>query len=311
MNSFGQRLCRFSNFLLVTAVLSTACQENASTNDQTRDPRTGLTEVESAQVLAEVGSAKITLGEYAESLLRMGEYEQLRYQSKERQLELLNDLIDLELFAQEARRLELDQRPEVQIALDQAQRDQALANLKKKSITPDQISEAEIKSYYDAHRDEFKEPERRRVLAISFKDRSKAENLLEKVKGADGKSWGRLVRPFLKNEGIAAAGATEYSGDLGFTSAVGVMRGRNENIPDAVVEAVFTLKNNGDVYPSPVGDADQFYVVRLAAKSPARDRSLSSASPLIRVELARKHFLKLEEELIKELRQRYPVKIIP
>ena len=62
------------------SIFSFACQEQAPSDVVARDPRTGLTKVESAQVLAEVGDVKITLGEYAESLLRLGEYQQLRYQ---------------------------------------------------------------------------------------------------------------------------------------------------------------------------------------------------------------------------------------
>ena len=298
--------------LILASVLLVGCNLGDPPADIERDARTGLTETEAVQVLAEVGDVKITLGQYAESLLRMGEYERLRYQSKERQEQLLQEMIDLELFAQEARRLKLNDKPEVQLALDQADRNEVLADLKLSAVKPADIKESEVREYFTQHRSEFQEPERRRVLAIELKTKVSAENILKKALHSDGKSWGILATPYLSlAEKSQELGASEYRGDLGYTSAPEQGVARNLRVPDAVAAAVFQLEKLGDVFPEVVEFEGRFFIVRLGATSPARDRSFNSAAPIIRVELARMKYLETERKLVAELRQRYPVQILP
>src|SRR5687767_12286216 len=67
-------------------------------------PPAGLTPEQAAQVVARVGERTITLGDFAAVLERMNQFDRLRYESKERRRELLQELIDVELLAAEARR---------------------------------------------------------------------------------------------------------------------------------------------------------------------------------------------------------------
>src|SRR6187200_3423370 len=60
------------------------------------------------QVLAKVGEREITLGEYAETLERMDPFERLRFQSPDRRKQLLNEIVQVELLAEEAKRRGLD-----------------------------------------------------------------------------------------------------------------------------------------------------------------------------------------------------------
>ena len=298
--------------LISASFIICACSLSDPAEVISRDPRTGLTENEANQVLATVGKVEITLGEYAESLLRMGEYQRLRYQSKERQAQLLDELIDLELFAQEARRLGLDKQAEVQLAIDQAQRDEVLAQLKLDSIKASEISQAEVGAYFEEHHSEFREPERRRVLVIELESKSLGEKVLKKALNSDGKAWGNLSAEYLSREKKAAeTGAIEYRGDLGFTSQAEQKLEGASRVPDAVSQAVFQLKELGEVFNAVVETDGRYYIVRLGAISAARDRSLSSAAPVIRIELARQKYLEKEKELVEQLRQRYPVQILP
>ncbi|HSC86857.1 MAG TPA: hypothetical protein VLC09_06280, partial [Polyangiaceae bacterium] len=66
---------------------------SAGPSSEERDPVTRLTPTESKEVLARVGERVITLGEYAHTLARMAPFERLRYQTAERQKQLLEEMI--------------------------------------------------------------------------------------------------------------------------------------------------------------------------------------------------------------------------
>lgn len=289
-----------------------ACDGNKPSTEETekRSPRTGLTETEAKEVLAEVGDRKITLGDYAETLLRMGQFERARYQSPERQKELLEEMIDLELLAQEARRRGLDRKPENELRLVQALRDERLEELRR-SLPPEaSLPMAEVQQYYESHLAEFEEPERRRALVIVTAGKKAAEEACQKAQDASGTVWGELARNYsLDRRGLEANDALEWAGDLGFVSAPAEKRGDNAEVPAKVREELFRLAKVGGVSAAPVEVGGKYYVVRWGGTSPARKRSLKDAERTIRVELQRQKFLAAERALEGELRKKYPILI--
>ncbi|HXS18086.1 MAG TPA: peptidyl-prolyl cis-trans isomerase, partial [Polyangiaceae bacterium] len=178
--------------------ISGGCKEQGATlpDAAERDARTGLTPHEAQEVLVRVGERDITLGQYAETLLRMDQYERLRYQSEERQKELLDEMIEVELLAQEAKRRGLDRDPEVQLRLRQALRDEVLNDLERKLPGPEQFTEREVKEYYEAHRSEFAEPLRHRVQVIRLGSASVAEAARKELVSGDtsgsAEKWGQM-----------------------------------------------------------------------------------------------------------------------
>ena len=315
-----------ATFALVASLFaSLGCEkEKAQLPDvEERDPRTGLTPAEAAEVLVQVGEREITLGQYAETLLRMDRYERLRYQSEERQRELLDEMIEVELLAQEARRRGLDKKPEVQLRLRQALRDELLADLERSIPGPESFSEREVKEYYDAHRDEFQEPLRHRVQVIRVGSLALANQVLRELgptdsptngattKGAvGGDDWARASAKYsLDRDALGPTDTEELRGDLGFVSAPGQERGDNPEVPAEVRKAVFELDELGEIFPSPVKSNESYYIVRLEGISPARDRSMQDAARTIRIELRRRAFLAAEKKFEEELRKKYPVAI--
>ncbi len=292
------------------------CKEDAAASappeaeEEARDPITGLSAVEAAEVLATVGDRRITLGDYASSLARMDEFERLRYQSEERQKQLLEEMIQLEILAQEARQRGLDKDPEVQLRIQQALRDELLQELRRSLPKPEQISEREVRAHYDAHRSEYQEPLRHRVLVIVTATEAVARRVIGELEGQGGAKWAQLAAKHSRNRTNLGPGeAEELAGDLGFVSAPGVPRGHNPAVPEPVRAAVFQLAKVGETAPEPVKAEDGYYVVRLGGISPARERSLRDADSSIRAELLRQKFLQAEKELEAELEKRYPVTI--
>jgi hypothetical protein len=295
----------------VSLALGCSAGKKANAVDpEKRDPVTGLTLIEAKEVLVTVGDKAITLGDYVATLQRMDRFERLRFQTEDRQKQLLDEIIQVELLAQEAVRRGLDKAPEAQKELQQALRDELLRQLESELLPAEKLSEREVREYYEAHRGEFQEPERRRVLALRVGSKSIGETVLREALGATGQKWGELGKRYsLDQRALAEGSSEELFGDLGFVAAQGVVRGDNDAVPESVRAFVFTLGKVGDVASSLAQEGESYFVVRLGGISPGRDRSVGEADRTIRVELRRQMFLKAEKKLEAELRQKYPVKI--
>lgn len=275
------------------------------------EPAGRLTPELARQVLAKVGEREITLGEYAETLERMDPFERLRYQSPERRKLLLNEIIQVELLAEEAKRRGLDKQPETQERLRQMLKDELLREVRRNVATPADIPVAEVRAYFDAHHEEFKEPERRRVAHVVLASESEAQAALQKARGASAAAWGQLVAQVSLDKPPKSSGPTpsELAGDLGIVGPPGHPRGANPRVPEALRVAVFQIDQVGGVLDHVVPDAGRFHVVRMTARSEARDRSFADAERTIRVALVQQRIHEREAELEKELKQRYPVSI--
>ncbi len=303
--------------LISSSALGCSCEEEGANggSDEQRDPVTGLTPSESGEILVTVGQRSITLGDFVATLLRMDRFERLRYQSEEGQKRLLDEMIEVELLAQEAERRGLEKDPKVQLRLQQAMRDELLRLVEAKLPPVEDISEREVREYYDAHRDEFKEPERRRVLLIKLGSEALGKEVLEKAlgeakTGASGQVWAELAEKYsLENTEAREGDPEEFAGDVGFVSAPGQKRGENDAVPDEARAGVFEIEKVGGVLPRLTAEGKFFFVVRLGGISPARDRTVAEADRAIRIELRRQKFLEAEKNLEAELRKKYPVKM--
>jgi peptidyl-prolyl cis-trans isomerase C len=271
----------------------------------------GITPELAKRVLAKVGNHEITLGEYAATLERMDPFERLRYQSADRRKQLLNELIDLELLAEEARRRGLDKQPETQERVRQMLRDELLTQVRSSAASPGEISEAEARRYYDEHRDDFREPERRRVAHIALSSEADAKALLDKAQTASAAEWGKLVAEKSRDAKTkpSASLPPELAGDLGIVGPPSHPRGANPAVPEPLRAAVFEVEKVGGVLPRVVAAAGLFHIVRMTGKTDARDRSFADADRSIRVALVQERIRAREAELEAELKKKYPVTI--
>jgi len=270
-----------------------------------------LSPEQAQQVLAQVGETKITLGDYAASLERMDTFERLRYQSPDRRRLLLNEMVDLELLAQEAKRRGLDQQPETQERLRQLLRDELLRQVRRDVPAPTDIAPADVRKYYDEHKADFDEPERRRVAHLSVASQAQAQALLEKAKDASAADWGKLVAERSLDKGARSLGSAppELAGDLGIVGPPQHPRGANPRVPEALRAAAFKIDKVGGVYPEPVADGGVFHIVRLTSRTDARERTFEAAERTIRITLVQELVKQREAAFEKELRTKYPVSI--
>jgi parvulin-like peptidyl-prolyl isomerase len=272
---------------------------------------TGISPELARRVLAKVGDREITLGDYAATLERMDSFERLRYQSADRRKQLLEELIDLELLAEEARRRGLDKQPETQERVRQMLRDELLAQVRAAAPAPADISEADARKYYEAHRDDFREPERRRVAHIVLGSEAEAKAVLEKALAATPAEWGKLVAEKSRDARSKPSSGVppELAGDLGIVGPPGHPRGQNPSVPEPLRAAVFEIEKLGGVLGRPVPVAGSFHVIRMTSKTDARDRTFADAERAIRVALVQERIRAREAELEAELKTKYPITI--
>ncbi len=269
----------------------------------------GLSVEQAQKPLAKFGDHVVTLGDFAKVLADMPEYERIRYQSLERRKELLRSMIDVQLLADEAKREGLDKDPALQEETRQIlvawMRSKLLAELPQAAAIPD----GDVKAYYEAHKDLFVEPERRRIAQIVTHDEAAAKRAADEARAAGTVGWGALVKKY-SEEKPASTEAPELAGDLGYVTApTDAHATTSPRVVPAVRAVAFTLKEVGAV-ADPVKDAlGLFHVVRLVAKQPARDQSLSDVERTIRVRIVQEKRADRERQLVDETRKTTRVEI--
>ena len=301
--------------LLGAATLIGGCNDAPIKAQQMADagpPIAGLTAQDAARVIARVGDRPITLGDYAQTLDRMDPFDRLRYQTKERRRELLNEMVNVELLAAEAKRRGLDKEPETEDAVRTILRDAMLAESRMDLPSPAEIPAAEVSAYFEANADKFSEPERRRVAAVVLADKKDAPKILKEAqKATTGAQWGDLFAKYSTTapKGKNAGNPAELAGDLGIVGPMSDPKGGNPRVPDAVRAAAFALPAVGAIAADVVEAEGKFYIVRLNGITPPHRRTLGESERSIRVLLLQERMLKKERDLEAELRKKYPVQI--
>lgn len=300
-----------SALLLILASL-TGCKAcgSSQTTDAGSSPTTLLTDQQAAQVLAKVGDKTITLGDYTAALEHMDQFDRLRYQSPERRKELLDEMITVELLAMEATNKGYDKEPLAQQELRAILRDAMLAEARKSAPAPADIPEADVKAWFDAHRAEYKDPERRRVAVIALGSAASAAEALAAAKASKSAAeWGEIVRSKSLDPQARANVPVDLAGDLGIVSPPADPRGDNPRVPAEVRAAVFEISELGGIYDKVVSSSGRFYVVRLTQKIPPHERGFEESQRSIRVKLAQDRLREKEDELIAELKKSVKVEI--
>jgi peptidyl-prolyl cis-trans isomerase C len=308
------RHAAFAALALAASAGAGGCKscENGSTDtaDSGHAQPTSLTAEQSKQVLAKVGDETITLGDYAAALEHMDQFDRLRYQSKERRKELLDEMITVKLLAKEATAKGYDKDPAAQQEIRAILRDSMLAEARKNAPVPADVPEPEVRAWFEAHRAEYKDPERRRLSVVVLKDEPSAREALATAKKlGSGAQWGELVRAKSLDPQARANVPVDLAGDLGIASPPGDPRGENTRVPEEVRAAAFEIPEIGAVADRVVSSKGKFYVVRLTQKIPAHERTYEEAERTIRVKLAQDKLRAKEDELIAELRKSVKVEI--
>jgi peptidyl-prolyl cis-trans isomerase D len=189
-------------------------------------------------------------------------------------------------------------------------RDAMLKEARQGAPQASDIPEADARAYYEAHKLEFSDPERRRISLIVTKDEASARSALDQAtKASTAAQWGELVRKLSVDPQAKANVPVDLAGDFGIIAPPGDTRGENARVPPEVRSAAFEIQKPNDVLGRVVRSGDRVYVVRLTQKLDAHERTFAEAERAIRVRLAQERGKNKEDETYESLRKQFPVKI--
>ena len=251
--------------------------------------------------LAKIDDVTITLGEFQERINRQSPYIRARYTSLEQKKEFLDSLIRFEILAKEAYRRGLDKDPEVVRTMKQVMIQKLMRDEFDTKVTADNVSDDEMKKYYDANVADYVKPEEVRASAIIIKNKAQADRVLLEAKGDAGKTnkgFRDLVGKYSQDEETKLRG-----GDLRYFDA------SSKDLPAPVVKAAFTLINTGDV--SPVVDAGNgtFYILKQTGRRKAMTKSFDEAKAQIRNKLFREKRLQAQKDFVDNLKAKAKIDI--
>ncbi len=175
------RELRIAGSAAIAAVLvCVACHGSGSKET----PKTSVTAAPSAMptdgspVLAELDGQVITLRDFDERLSRQPLALRMKYRSAEARRRLLDDMVHLELLADEARRRGIDRLPEIRDRISELLAEELTSEVFATEATASDVTDAEVKAYYDAHAAEFHTPEVRELkdVAVLIRQRLRAEH---------------------------------------------------------------------------------------------------------------------------------------
>ena len=248
-------------------------------------------DVTAPKILARVGSHDITEAEVLEFIKPFGQQAMMLYSSEQGRKMIIDDLISMRLYALDAEEKKLDQTPEFIENLATIKRTM-LAQASMREVVKDvNITEDEVKKYYDNNPKLFTQPEQVHASHILVSSDETLAKVQEELKS--GKSFDVVAKEFSIDPGSAANG-----GDLGEFPR-GVM------VPE-FEKAAFELKNPGDV-SEPVKTQFGWHIIKLGERIPESVMPFEQVKSHIEQELREKKTQELLQARSKELESKCKV----
>ncbi|WP_195939585.1 peptidylprolyl isomerase [Romboutsia sp. 1001713B170131_170501_G6] len=198
------------------------------------------------KVLATIGEKEITNYDVESALQSLEPYQAMHFNSEQGKKQLLDDLVNQELFYMEAKENELHNDEEFKNELQRVQENMLKQYAINKVLTSISLTEEEKKAFFDANKDKFNKPETATAKHILVETEEQANDLLNKIKANE-----------VSFEDAAAEHSTcpskEAGGNLGSFP-------RGQMVPE-FEEAVFNMEK-GDVV-GPVKTQFGYHLIKL------------------------------------------------
>jgi parvulin-like peptidyl-prolyl isomerase len=251
-------------------------------------------------IVAEIGHATISRDAFVSHLNELrhsGDASQtLKTLSTAGREDLLNALIDQQLYALAARDRRLDQSPATRQAIEQAVSEILASAFRQHELENVSTTEARLREYYDAHLDQFTSVRRVKARHVLLKTRSEADDVRRALSA--GADFAALATERSIDRGTGLKG-----GDLGWVSAGTMVKAFNE--------ALFRLKPHeiSDVVESTYGYhvitveevADRSVEPFVAVKERVRGRLIADHFEQVKVELRTEHPVKIHGDVLESL----------
>lgn len=284
--------------------------------------------------LAKIGDTTITIGQFEDHLNKQGPFRRVQYSAPEKRQEFLDQMIDWELQAQHAQKQGHGDDPSVADQLKRVMSSLLLRREVDDRIRPEDVTDEEMRGYYDEHLTTFKRPERVRAYHIVVSDQEKAQSLLDRLveEGVDTREFRRLAREMSEDPVTKRRG-----GDLRYFTKAADRREGDPEVHKALVTATFKLldmrreaqDSAGDsksgtgkikrgprrgkvpgfnpIFPKLVQTPQGYHVVRFMGHRDAVNREFEDVERQIRNRIWREKLQKSREDFIGNLREKHKV----
>lgn len=156
----------------------TSSTESESPRNEQRQPqRSSPPAGEARETVAVVNGESISVHEFERMMTLLPEYARVRFRTVQAQQSLLTSVIHTEAMADIAERRGLGASTEARYAMQHELARQALEQAVDAQLSMQAIEDEEIRAYFDKHRDEFWQPERRRLAVAVTGTESRARTL--------------------------------------------------------------------------------------------------------------------------------------
>ncbi len=149
-------------------------------------------------------------------------------------------------------------------------------------------TQKEIQSYYEQHKSQYGQPEKRNILIILTKTQAQAEKAKKEIES--GKSFSSVAKADSIDPVSKAAGG----------SLPGVVKGQEEKALD---EAVFSAKVK--VLGGPVKTPFGYYIYEVTKVIPGNQQALSSVKSTIKQQITAEKQQKAVSEFVKNFRKKW------
>ncbi len=239
-------------------------------------------------MLATIDDEKITMTEFAQALDKIPMNMKMMVATQSGKKSYLDNLIVKKLLLREARKDKIDTDKEFQDRLADI-KDQLLIEsvLKKKISASSQLSDEELKKYYDSHREEFKKEGEINTRHILVKTEEEAKQLQSRI--AKGEDFVDLAKKFSIDPNAKVTG-----GEIGFHP-------KGTLLPEYEA-AAFKLTKPGQV-SGVVKSQLGYHIIRLEGAKPAAHVPFEEVKDFIKQKIAQEKQKELLEKYVDGLKK--------
>lgn len=259
-------------------------------------------ETQGGKVVAEIGSREITLQEVDQAMDELPPWMREQFKEKEKKVEFMKKYVADELFYRKAKKMEYDKDDELRNKTAHFMKQLMVNKILEEEITDKlTIEEEDLKNYFKANRDRYKERAQARIRFIKAGMEEIAKNIVEQLQ--KGKDFSALAQEIsLDDESAKMDGKwndwiTEGKDDLG----IGCV--------DDVSKAIFSTAPGGI---SPIVKAgDYYYVFKVDEKKPERMRHYEDVQDWVKNDYMNQKMKMAYQNLLEQVLASSEVKLYP
>jgi peptidyl-prolyl cis-trans isomerase C len=256
-----------------------------------------------AKPIAHVGSESVSADSLSRRIARIPDFQRATLGDSPIKLkrQVLGTFIipDL-LYAQEAERLKLGERPAVQGRQRDVMRAAMDHELRQEASAKTPVSLEDIRAYFEANRSRFETPRRVHIWRILSDDEALAKKVIADSKAVDGiQRWSQYAR-----ESSLDKATHLRNGDLGFVHPDGDTDTPTLRVDPALFAAADQLRD-GELAAEPIKEGVHWAVIWRRGSMKALNRSLEQEQASIRQVLERQRVEQARDGLLTELRAKY------